>query len=68
MSQSADYDAGPAVEDYPCPACGAPAGKPCRVRLSGVDTTGWAHDARIMAPVYEDLRTRPIPPGSDQPS
>lgn len=45
-----------AVLHIPCPACGAPEGAPCVVRVAGVDTTGWSHDARILAPVYANLR------------
>lgn len=42
--------------DAPCPACGADVGAPCLVRIDGEDQTGWTHDARILAPVYADLR------------
>lgn len=52
----------PSVNDYPCSACGAPIGTDCTVRLSGVDTAGWSHDARIMAPVYADLAAHTTPP------
>lgn len=46
------------VKDHACPACKARPGEPCHVPIEGVDTTGWDHDARILAPVIADLRTR----------
>lgn len=38
-----------------CTDCGAAPGADCSVPIAGVDTTGWTHDARILAPVYADL-------------
>lgn len=48
--------------DHACPACGARRGQPCHVPIEGVDTTGWDHDARILAPIVADLRTRVTSP------
>lgn len=53
----------PIIAVAACPACGAEPGVRCRTVIDGTDT-GWTHDARILAPVVADLRTRVIPPAS----
>jgi hypothetical protein len=45
-------------DEWPCPVCGASVGEPCHVPIRGVDTTGWDHDARILAPVRAALSER----------
>lgn len=39
-----------------CPDCKAAPGQPCHVPIAGVDTTGWEHDARILATVVRAER------------
>lgn len=50
--------------NHACPACKAAPGQPCHVPIAGVDTTGWEHDARILASVMADLSRSALPAGA----
>ena len=45
--------------DIKCPACGAEVKEPCEIIIKGVDTSGWSHDARILAPIYAAIVAKP---------